>query len=291
MKIKWIAFLFLTMAAACVSAAVKAEYLELKADEATRKAYFAQPVRMWGDKIYRGAADKYHALLTLSNSKISYVFHLFGDIKDGAAKNVRIGMMRPTQFNWYAGGFINISSGKNQLYSGTFSIKEIKGGEDSGYVEMEFSDAVLNGTIRLELANNDDKLLLSFTPSVQLPYMVNLIAYPGAYGDAKLRVRKMITNLGSVEGNVKKLTPQDFWIVFGDAYYDREQNRGAGCCAFLFNPKEIQPGSMIRCGYACQAYLYCRQKGKPFSLILWDFKGWSVRQAVDYMKKLDIKFE
>jgi len=47
---------------------------------------------------------------------------------------------------------------------------------------------------------------------------------------------------------------------------------------------------VVRCGYACQAYLYCRS-GQPLTLIVWDFKRWSMKQAVDYMKKLDVRFE
>ncbi len=290
MKIKWAALMALTAAAGWVSAAVKAEYLELKEDEAARKAYFAQPVRIWGDKIYKAAADQYNALLMLSNSKATYAFHLNGQRKDGAATKVNIGMMRPSVFNWYAGGFINISSGKNLLNAGNFSVKEVKGTEESGWAELEFTGGTLNGKLRLELPDNDDKLLVTFTPSEPLAYTVNLVAYPGAYGDAKLRARKMITNLGPVEGNVKKLTDRDCWAIFADSYYDREQNRGAGCCAFLFNPKELTPGSVLRCGYACQAYLYVK-KGQPVSLILWDFRNWSMKQAADYMKKLDVNFE
>ena len=290
MKIKWMALMVLTAAAGCVSAAVKAEYLELKEDEAARKAYFAQPIRIWGDKAYKVGADKFNALLTLSNSKVTYAFHIYGIQKDGVATKVQIGMMRPSVYNWYAGGFFKISSGKNLLNDGNFTLKEVKGSEESGWAEFEFTGATLNGKLRLELPDNDDKLLMTFTPTSEIPYTVNLVSYPGHYGDAKLRARKMITNLGEVENGVKKLTPQDCWAVFADAYYDREKNQGDGCCAFLYNPKDILPGSVIRSGYACQAYLYCR-KNQPFTVILWDFKRWSMKQAVEYMKKLDVKFE
>ncbi|MBE6373790.1 MAG: hypothetical protein E7055_17190 [Lentisphaerae bacterium] len=290
MKIKWMALTALTIAAGSVSAAVKAEYLELKDDDAARKAYLAQPVRIWGDKNYKVGADKYNALLVLSNSKITYAFHLYGTMKDGVATKVNIGMLRPSIYNWYAGGFISISSGKEKLSAGNFTLKEVKGTDDSGWAEFEFSGGALNGKLRFELPDNDDKLLVTFTPAGQFRYMANLVSYPGHYGDAKLRARKMISNVGEVEGNVKKLTPQDCWFVFADSYYDREQNRGDGCCAFLFNPKDVLPGSVVRSGYACQAYLYCRP-GQTLTLIVWDFKRWSMKQAVDYMKKLDVKFE
>ena len=144
MKIKWAALMVLTAAAGCVSAAVKAEYLELKEDEAARKAYFAQPIRIWGDKAYKVAPDKFNALLTLSNSKVTYAFHIYGVQKDGVATKVQIGMMRPSVYNWYAGGFFKIASGKNLLNDGNFTLKEVKGSEESGWAEFEFTGATLN---------------------------------------------------------------------------------------------------------------------------------------------------
>ena len=274
-----------------LAAEVKAYFIELKHnDKKAEQAYLAQPFRFWTKNAYKTHPDKYNGLLVLSNSRVNYVFHLFGTLKNGMVKNLEIGMRRPSPYNWYAGGFLAIQAGKHKLTAGKFAVSEVKGGSQSGYAELSFTDSPFTGKIRFELADDDDKLQLIFTPSSPQAYRIRLTAYPGAYGDAKRRVRKMITNLGEVEGNSKKLTPQDFWCVFGDSYYDRQYRRGDGCCAFLFNPKEILPGSILRSGYACLADLYGRQ-GKPTSLILWDFKGCSISQAVSYMKKLDVKFE
>lgn len=290
MKMKWLTMVVFTLGAVLVHAEVKTEYLELKPDDASKKAYLAQPYRIWGTKNYKASPETFNALLVLSNSKVKFVFHLLGKLENGIAKNVQIGMLRPSVFNWYAGGFFTVQSGKNKLADGVFSVKEIKSGAESGYAELEYSNSAFNGKIRLELMDNDDKVLLSFTPAGQIPYSINLYAYPGTYGNAKLRDRQVTTNMGVVDGKIKKLTPQDCWAVFSDKYYDKAQNRGDGCCAVLFNPKELLPGSVIRCGYACTSYLYYR-KGQTANLIFWDFKGWSAKQAVDYMKKLDVKFE
>ncbi|MBQ6470944.1 MAG: hypothetical protein IJJ33_03090 [Victivallales bacterium] len=100
MRCKWMALVALAGAVVSVSAGVKAEYLELKESEESRKAYFAQPVRIWGDKGYKAGTDKYNGLLTLANSRTTYAFHLFGTYRDGVATNVQVGMLRPTVFNW-----------------------------------------------------------------------------------------------------------------------------------------------------------------------------------------------
>lgn len=272
-------------------AAVKVELLELKpGDEAAKKAYFAKRCFLWGTKGYRVDEKKYNALLFMSNDKISYVFHLYGTITDGKAKGVQVGMIRPSHFNWYAGGFFNINSGKKNLNAGNFSVKDIKSG-DIGSVVLDYSEGEYNGTVTMTLADNDDKLGFVFSPAdKKARYMVQLTAYPGSYGDAKTRKRVMYSNLGKVEGSVLKTTGKEYYAVFADEYYDREQNRGDGCCAFLFNPKQVIGGSTMRCGYACTAYLYMNP-GVDSTFIFWDFKRQSLKQALDYMSKLDIKFE
>ena len=272
------------------SAAVTVQLIELKpGDEAAKKAYFALPrnCRLWGTKGYKPSDKQYNAILVMRNDKVNFAFHLRGNMVDGTPRGVQIGMISPTHFNWYAGGFVDIKSGKKLLNSGKFSVKETKSG-DAGIAILDYSEGAFNGTITLALADNDDKVGFVFTPADKtLRFSVQLTAYPGEYGNAKLRKRVVYTNTGKGE-NPKKLTPQDFYCVFGDEYYDIAQKRGRGCCAFLFNPKEIIPGSTIRCGYACTAYLYFN-KGSNASFVFWDFAGKSLAEALEYMKNIQLQ--
>lgn len=291
MKLKKLSVLLLSAAVLTAAAEVKSYFIEMRpGNEQDKKAYLAQPFRIWSGNDYKAAKGKYNGLLVLANSKVSFVFSFEGKVKDGSARNVTVGMRKPSPLNWYSGGFFAVNSGKNKLSDGKFTMKEVKGGAEYGYAEMEFSDAPLTGKVRFELANDDDKLLMTFTPGNENGYTLWLYAYPGSYGTPQLRSRKIITNLGEVKGNMKRLTPGEYWAVFGDSYYDRANSRGDGCCALLFNPKDFSSFGIVRSGYACTASFYNKKK-TPVSLVLWDFKGWSMKQAVDYMKKLDVKFE
>ena len=283
--------LAVTLLAFLSLAAVNVQLFELKpGDEAAKKAYFASKCYLWGTKEYRVSPDKYNAVLIMSNDKVRYAFHLAGKMVGGKAVNVEVGMIKPSHFQWYAGGFFKITSGKKNLSQGSFAVKEIKSGA-KGEAVLEYSGGALNGRVTLTLHDNDDKLGFLFTPADKKGrYMVALSAYPGHYGTAKLRKRVMYTNLGKVQGNVKRVTPQDHYAVFGDEYYDRAHNRGDGCCAFLYNPKQVLEGSSIRSGYGCTAYLYM-VPGAEAAFVFWDFKGKSLQQALEYMKTLKVKFD
>lgn len=271
------------------SAAVSATVLELKhGDKAAEKAYFAQPHRIWGTNTYKAKPTDYNGLLVLGNSKTKFVFHLVGKMKNGKPVDVEIGMLRPSVYNWYAGGFIVPRGKQTELKKGVFSIGKVQSGAKSGFAELNYK-GVFSGTIRLELMDNDDKLLVTFTPADKtIPYRLDLYAYPGHYGDAKKPFRKVFTSAGDI-AVPKNLTKQESWAVFYDTYYDRKVNRGDGCCAFLYNPNETDVATM-RAGYACLALLNYK-KGTTAHLIFWDFKGWSSDQAKDYMKKLKFSFK
>lgn len=287
-KISILAVMLLTFVS---HAAVKVQLIEIKAgDKAAEKAYFASKCRLWGFKEYRVYPGKYNAVLIMSNEKVYYAFHLAGNLVDGKPANVAVGMVMPSHYQWYAGGFYRITSGRKILRNGKFSVKEIKSGAQ-GVAVLEYSGGEFNGRVTLTLNDNDDKLGFLFSPAdKKAPYMVTLTAYPGHYGTPKLRKRVMYTNEGKVAKDIKMLTPKDHYAVFGDEYYDRSLNRGDGCCAFLFNPKQLLPGSRLRSGYGCTAYLNM-VPGQDAAFIFWDFKGKSLKQALEYMKTLKANFD
>ncbi len=274
-------------------AAANVKKIEITPDDASKKAYFAQPVRIWGTHGYKAAADSYNALVTLSNAKTSFVFHLQGKMLNGIPHAVQIGMVRPSVFNWYAGGFVTVRFAKTQLLDGNLAFGEIKAAKDgsSACAEFKYTSGEYAGTIRMELADDDDKLAMTFTPTgKKSPYELSLVAYPGAYGEKNLRKREIATTAnGRCTDGKYVLDKKDCYVVFYDSYYDSGNGRGDGCCAFLFNPQEISAGT-IRCGYGCTAYLSCKP-GVSANLVLWDFKKWSAGQARDYMKNLNVKFE
>lgn len=283
----------LGMMSAGILAAVTVEKIELKhGDETAKKAYFAQAIRFWGTNEYKTSPENYNTLLTFTNAKIQFAFRLEGKIVDGKLRNVAIGMCRPSIYNWYSGGFIEVISNKQNLTNGEFELLEFKGDTQSGYAILRYTGPEVSGTFHLELADNDDKLQVKFTPSMEnglRGYQIVLTSYPGTYGEKEKRKREIQTNTGRAENGRKELTKLDCWAVFYDNYYDRKENRGDGCCAFLFNPKEVVSG-VLRAGYGCIAYLNYPARQEA-NLILWDFKKLSSEDALAYMKKLSVQFE
>lgn len=280
----------------CISAsfgAVTVEKLELAyGDEAAKKSYFSQPIRFWGTHDYKIEQDSYETLLVLSNAKIQYAFRLQGKIVDGKLRNVAICMLRPSIYNWYAGGFVEVLAGDQALTSGEFQLLELKAGTDYGEVTLEYRSSTLSGSFRFGLSDDDDKLQLIFTPSLAenlQSYQLVLTAYPGTYGEKDKRERRLVTNASDVEMKRRDLTGEDYWVVFYDSWYDRKNNLGDGCCAFLYNPKVIISGS-LQAGYGCIAKLNYPST-QIAALLLWDFKGWASEDAIQYLKPLSVQFE
>lgn len=282
--------------ACCISAsfgAVTVEKIELKyGDETAKTAYFSQSIRFWGTRDYKIKPDSYETLLVLSNAKIQYAFRLQGKIVDGKVRNVAICMLRPSIYNWYAGGFVEVFAGDQALTSGEFQLQDIKSGTEYGEVTLEYRSDTLSGSFRFGLADDDDKLQLIFTPSLAenlQSYQLVLTAYPGTYGEKDKRERRIVTNACDSEMTQRDLTEADYWVVFYDRWYDRKRNLGDGCCAFLFNPKAISSGS-LQAGYGCSARLNYPST-QIAALLIWDFKGWSSEDVIQYLKPLSVQFE
>ena len=287
--IKILIFLLLTGSVSGISA--QSFYLELKhKDENARKAYFAQKIhRFWGKNVYRSAPDRYHGLLVLKNKKITFAFDIRGKYKDGKASCVNIGMVRPCGLNWYAGGFFQAFCGKENLINGDFTVLKIYQGSDLSYALLQFKGKNHTSTLRMTLAEADDKLLLEFTSGIKnRPCEIRLIAYPGEYGSAEKRQRRIVTCKGEYSQH-KELGKEEFWGLFFDSYYDRAKKRGRGCCAFVYNPQETL-SAQVEISYPCTAIF--RYKGdQKAHLVLWDFLYWPSRDAITYMKQLKVSFD
>jgi len=286
------AIVFLLLCAATAKA-VNVEKLDLTyGDDTAKKAYFSQPIRFWGSHGYKVGKDSYETLLVLKNAKTEYAFRFQGKIDAGKPRHVKICMLRPSVYNWYAGGFVEVRSGNQALTEGEFKFLEIKEDFEFGEAVFEYRSEMLSGIFRFALSEDDDKLQLIFTPFMAKhleSYQLILTAYPGIYGEKEKRQRRILTNASGEEITARQVTDMDHWAVFYDLWYDRGKNLGDGCCAFLYNPKAVVSGT-LRAASACTARLNYRA-GQIAALVLWDFKGWSSQEAIQYMKQLSVQFE
>ena len=292
--------ILLVLAAMTVQAEVKVDKLELKgADEASKTAYFAQPIRLWGSGEFMTDPAERVTLVSMSNAKTAFVFSLNGKLTADQRLPASIGMLKPSNANWYANSFFNFEVDKITASECNAEILNAVGGPEFGSFTVRFTNPELQADLKITLRDDDDKLLLEFTPKAANPavrnYRIGLVCYPSSYGGdfaagMKLRQREAMTPVRTLPqaSSDYRLTPQDCWVLFYDNYFDVKANRGEGPCAFLFNPKEAVSVDVNISNYACLSTLWYPMN-QPAFLILWDFNGWSNDGAKDYLKKLKIE--
>ena len=274
---------------------VKTEKIELIGGNAdSRKAYFAQPIRIWGSNGFMKDPKERYTLISLSNAKISYVFSLHGKVDSDGNLKAELGILRPSSANWFSGGFFSFDVGGSSTKNCNVEVSEI--GE--GSFTLKYTRNTMTATFKIILPDDDDKLLLEFNPNekepVQRCYRVQFLCYPsslaGGYNAGKnVRKREMLTSARTIAGNSKRtvLGDKEMWILFYDNYFDVKDNRGEGPCALLFNPKKTARKELIPGNYACILQFWYKMN-TPSHFILWDFKGWSNDSAKKYMEQLNI---
>lgn len=287
--------LFSMLLGSCILAG--AEKLELiGGDKASRKAYFAQPIRIWGYKGFMTDPAERFTMITLSNTATSYVFSLSGKVNAAGKLTAKLGMLKPSRANWFSGGFFNFDINRVTPANCTVEIAELA--ENS--FTLRYTGKGVTASLKIILPDNDDKLLLEFKPET-IPagsedYRVEFLNYPsslaGGYNAGKkLRKREGMTNKRTlpVINNYTAFQPGEAWVLFYDNWFDPANNRGEGGCALLFNPRKSIRSEVLISNYSCQARFWYR-KNTPCHFILWDFKGWSNKAAKDYMKGLKYSF-
>jgi hypothetical protein len=280
--------------------AVTVKKIDIIADnEAAKKAFFAQPAWIWGTHGYLKEKSRQDSLITLSNSKISFVLHIIGKKTADGKINAQIGMIRPSHYNWYGGGFINFKAGQTQSNKAEFEISKLTSNAEVGSVEFKYKGKDFSGVLKFSLLEDDDKLLASFTPfnvaQTIKEYIITLSAYPSAYGGnwkkgAELRQREALTSSGKVFKGRCSMDKADNWLLFYDKYFEVISKRGHGPCAFMYNPKNINKVKVNVGNYGVKSMLYYKPTAIS-TLIFWDMKGWTNEKAKEYMNKLEVKFK
>lgn len=295
------AILLLCLTAGLLHAEVKVSNLELKGgDENSRKAYMAQPVRIWGSSGYHTNPQERVNLITLSNAKCSFLLNLNGKLDPQGNLNAKLGMMLPSSANWYANEFFSFDVNGITTANTTVEITNISSGTDKGSVSFLYTGKNFTAALTITLADNDDKLMLEFKPdcrdAAQKTCKISFLCYPsslagGWQAGLKLRKREALTSMRTLTESDKyvPLENNEPWILFYDLNFDVKDNRGEGPCALLFNPKECVRKEVLVGNYSCNLnFWYPMNKAAQF--ILWDFNKWSNESACKYMKELNIQF-
>ncbi len=293
--------LLFCLAAGCLHAEVKVSNLELKGgDEVSRKAYMAQPIRIWGSSGYFPDPLERVNLITLSNAKSSFTLNLNGKVDPQGKLNGKLGMLRPSSANWYANEFFSFDVNGMTPADTTVEITKLDSGTEKGSVTLLYSGKDFTAVLTVTLADNDDKLMLEFKPecrdATQKTYGVSFLCYPsslagGWQAGLKLRKREALTPLRTLpeSGKYVSLENNEPWILFYDLHFDVKNNRGEGPCALMFSPKECVRKEVLVGNYSCVLkFRYSMNTASQF--ILWDFCKWSNESALNYLKALDIQY-
>ena len=292
----------LLLASGFLHAEVRVSNLELKGgDEASRKAYFAQSVRLWGHSKYPKDPQERINLVTLANARCSFLLKLQGRIDSQGKLHAQLGMLKPSSANWFGNGFFSFNVNGVSPSDASVEIVNMSSGPDRGSVTFLYSGKDFTAKLTVTLADNDDKLLLEFKPEYRgasaqkKTCEVSFLCYPSSYAGGwkaglRLRKREALTPLRTLSENGKyiSLGNGEPWILFYDLAFDVKDNRGEGPCALMFDPKECVSKKVVVENYACGLkFQYPMNTAAHF--ILWDFHGWSNESARQFMNSLVFK--
>ena len=288
--------LFLLATASVMGASVVTKF-EIKGDDSTaKKDVFAQNLHIRHSKLITDPAQRTIAL-RFSNRVKSYVLLIQGKVDVQGKLYGTVGMAEPSNANFYSNGFISFHL--NGVSDREFEISDIEVEDETGKITWRHGsdEAVLT----IFLPENDDKLLLEFSPDLEVEkhenYMLQLLMYPSSYaGGSKagsaLRNREGVSTkrVFSEDGKWVPLDADEPWIVFSDKYFDPAENRGDGPCAVLFNPKQTVRREVAISNYACNLRLFYPNKTNA-AMLLWDFKGVTNADALESMKSIHLEFD
>jgi len=291
--------LLFSLAAGFLHAEVRVSNLELKGgDEASRKAYFAQSVRLWGHSKYPKDPQERINLVTLANARCSFLLKLQGRIDPQGKLHAQLGMLKPSSANWFGNGFFSFNVNGVSPSKASVEIVDLNSGTDRGSVTFLYSGKDFTAKLTVTLADNDDKLLLEFKPESRGDAVqnntceVSFLCYPSSHAGGwqeglQLRRREALTPVRTLpdSGKSVSLGNDEPWILFYDLAYDIKGNRGEGPCALMFDPKECISREVMIGNYACGLkFRYPMNMASHF--ILWDFHNWSNESARRFMNSL-----
>ncbi len=290
--------MFLAAAAVCLqltASEVQTGSLSLKGgDEASRKAYFAQKIRVWGSNGFLKDPSERYDLYSLRNAGTEYVLALSGKTDAAGRFCARIGMIRPSEANWAASDFFSFELDEIPVFPCFLDRVQDR---ENGF-RFLFSDGTARHTsLDVFLDPSDRKLYLEFAPGTNVrTYSVKFIAYPGSYGGGwkkglALRRRQAETPVRKLDPDPSmiRLRPDEPWVLLRDLYFDPALNREGGPCAILTNPAACSRAEVCIRNYEC-FLRYSFSGNKKSFFILWDFTGWSNADALKQMKSLELSF-
>lgn len=291
--------LFVALVTGTLQAQVTVSCLDLVDSEDARTRYLALPFKLWKPGQYRMDPATRTSVITLNNNLCGFGLTLSGKENVDGSWSASLGMPWPTQANWFNHSFLTFAAGELKSSQCHVQTGECNSGPQSGTAQINYTAQDFAASLQFTLLNEDDRLLLAFTvtkaPAGVQEYQLEFLCYPGSFGGGyqqgrDTRKRRVSTAEkawapGENQGNLEK---SEAWVCFYDEYYDVDKNRGEGPCAALYNPMHTSAARVIAGEYASHLRLTYPVHQTAW-VMLWEFKGWGNRAALEFMQALQIK--
>lgn len=278
---------------------VTATRLDLVDTESARSSYLALPFRVWGGGKYRPEPEKRTTVISMSNARCGYALQLSGPETPASGWQAALGMPYPSNANWYSNAFFSFQCGTVKSSACQVEILECRSGVSEGRLQLRYRQDSFSALVEITLLEDDDRLLFSMQPE-EVPagaeeYQLEFLCYPSSYAGGhqqglNTRQREAQTPRRTLSpGPAAVLERDESWVCFYDRYYDVALSRGSGPCAILYNPAQVAQAQARISGYACSLYLSLPVQ-QPAGLMLWDFRGWGNRPALDFMQAIEVSY-
>ena len=259
--------------------------VDFDSSEEGKKRYLSQPYYWWGKGKFPVKPGQRGRIVSLTNERTKYVFFLFGDEESDGSWHPAIGMLKPSKANWGATDFMDFSFGEQSMKDCAVTLETHS---ESGFT-LSFTTPSYEAKCRMEIRENDDRLYMLFTASDETK--VRLTCYPSSYAvnyrqGKELRKRYAVTNLRRIlmGGKKESLSEKEYYVFFGDTYFDPAENRGEGPCGVIFDPGKMKAMISVQ-NYPC--YFYFSGKGE-MPIILFDFHDTSNSEGERIMRELPV---
>ena len=196
-----------------------------------------------------------------------------------------IGMPKPSDYNWYAGGFFDLRLNGQSV--GTTLIHSLSGRSsgDRGTADFVFDTPLAAVRIRfVALAGGDcvyAQVLLE--PKQEITSVkVATRCYPSGYiNDSDRHVRTATRDFAQGE-RAELNVANEWWTLYYDSVYDADHvgqgpfgalRRGGGPCAMLWLPSQTQSVTFTVGSYGTDTGLYLKPALRDFRFVFFDYTG------------------
>ncbi len=191
-----------------------------------------------------------------------------------------IGMVRPTNANWYHGGFFDLIINGRSIGTSIPEPLYGLGGPERGHVDFVFDTPQAVVRVRF-VGRRDDNLLLcqvKLEPKEEITQMrLALRNYPSAFSSSA--DRRIETALEEIpQGENRDIDPAaQWWALYYDTILDLGGTDGVrtgmGPCAALWVPGQTASGRLNAGGYSCDTNFELKPGLTDYRFIFFDFRG------------------